>query len=572
MTEIINREVVRVAIYTRVSTEEQTRRDYNSLDSQLDICRAYIRMQQQNGWVEVKHYEDGGYSAKDLKRPAMQELLFDLKQGLIDCIIVYRIDRLTRSLRDFVEVWDLLEKHKVNFVSTSQNFDTTNAIGRLFLNVLLSFASYERELTSERVKDKAQARAVKGLWNGGWVPLGYKRDLPAGTLEIDSEDAKTIKKIFKLTKSLGSPTLVARALNEESLTTKIRTVNTRSKQKKKVGGKRFIGDYITRVVTNPFYAGMIRHNGEEFEGQHPAIVSKKLWHDANTALLKEDTSKVAVVSRNKNEVLLKSLARCGHCGHALTPKPGGRKLKDGSIRTYLTCVSVAKEGKNSKCELRSIPSAPFEELVINMIGQIGKHPKILKKTLEASQKEKNKSIRPLKSTLVALNKELAMTKESFNNYLALAKKGGDHLVGELMVEAEVLAKTKQEQEREIEKVKMEINFRESAVVDEKTVSQSLLKFDEVIRALEFKDKKELIELILKRVEVSRLDPENYEQSSDPSIQDLKIRTSLYRLRFQFFSDSLFIKTYEKVLKCSQKNENGGPGEIRTLDTITGILP
>ena len=572
MRKVSSKDVVKVGVYTRVSTDEQTRRDYNSLESQLDICRAYIRMQEHEGWVEVRHYEDGGYSAKDLKRPAMQELLFDMKQGLIDCIVVYRIDRLTRSLRDFVEVWDLLEKYDVNFVSTSQNFDTTNAMGRLFLNVLLSFASYERELTSERVKDKALARAQKGLWNGGWVPLGYQQDLEKKSLVIDPDESVIIKKLFKAAKKLKSPAMVADELNKEGYTTKLRTIKRRSGELKKVGGKLIIGAYVSRVVMNPIYAGMIRSNDEKFEGQHPAIITQKLWDEANKAFNDEKDPSFSTVPKNKHEVLLKSLVTCGHCGHALTPKAGGRKMKDGSARTYLTCTTVTKEGRHSPCDLRSIPALPFEEFVIEVIGQIGKHPKIIKKTMRASEIEKKKSIRPLKSKLSKLKKELAETTRSLRHYLDLAKKGEEHLASVLMGEAEELAKTKHMQEREIEKVKMEINFRERVIVDEKTVSESLLQFREVVDGLEFEERKELIELLVKDIEVSRLDPENYEELDETNTYDLKIRTSLYRLKFKFFSSPLFKGAGEKVSKCSHLNKNGGPGGIRTLDTITGILP
>jgi hypothetical protein len=222
----------------------------------------------------------------------------------------------------------------------------------------------------------------------------------------------------------------------------------------------------------------------------------------------------------------------------------------------------------------------FEQFVVQVLGQIGQHPKILQKTLKASEKEKGKSIRPLKAKLTKLQKSIKETIASLKNYLDLANKGSEQLVSELMVEAEQLAKQKHAQELEleleIEKVKMEINFRERVVVDEKIIAESLLQFHEVFGSLDFDSQKQLLKLLVKEIEVSRLDPEKDDLPGDPSAYDLQIRTSLYRLKFKFYTDSLFQRTYAKLPKCSHLSANGGQGGIAlaslTRSPVGALLP
>ncbi|MFT5471421.1 MAG: site-specific DNA recombinase, partial [Verrucomicrobiales bacterium] len=262
---------IRCAIYSRVSTDDQTRGDYNSLESQRDICQHAIALHKHEGWAETHYFEDPGYSGKDMNRPGVQQLCAEIEAGNIDVVVAYKIDRVTRHIGDFYEWWKLLDTRKVHFVSATQSFDTSTPIGMLMLNMLLSFGQFERELTSERVSHKIAERAKKGKWNGGWVPFGYSREPETKALLVNPDEAPTVKKIFELTAKLGSQTEVAKVLNAEGVTSKRRMITKRSGEEKLVGGKRFIGDRVRRIVINPIYRGVIAHDGKEYPGEHKGI-------------------------------------------------------------------------------------------------------------------------------------------------------------------------------------------------------------------------------------------------------------------------------------------------------------
>ena len=416
--------IVRCAIYTRVSTDEQTRLDYNSLESQRDICRHAIAIKKHEGWIEGDSFDDGGYSGKDLDRPAIQQLLAAAKAGQIGAIIVYKLDRITRSIADFYNLWEVFKEHDIIFVSATQSFDTSDPMGNLMLNMLLSFGQFERELTSERVRHKSLERAKRGLWNGGWIPTGYTYDKNMKALSPDEDEAKLVKRIFSLTKRLKSPTAVADALNELGLTTKTRTVVRRNGEEKEVGGKRWIGDRVSRIVTNPIYRGAIAHNEVEYDGKHPSLVSEKLWAEANEALASIEAPARPHADRNKHELLLKGLMRCGHCGNLMTPKPSGKKDPDGNPYLYYCCGDVTKDGSTSPCELRNIGSRAFEEFVVKVVGEIGKHPDVIASTLAAAKIDGRKSILPLKKKAAEIEKEFRKICADLQTCISLAKKQG----------------------------------------------------------------------------------------------------------------------------------------------------
>ncbi|MEP1931362.1 MAG: recombinase family protein [Hoeflea sp.] len=270
---------VRCAIYTRKSSEEGLDQDFNSLDAQREACSAYISSQKQEGWVLLdKHYDDGGLSGGTMNRPALQRLLQDVDEGLVDQIVVYKIDRLTRSLTDFAKLVDRLDKQNTSFVSVTQSFNTATSMGRLTLNVLLSFAQFEREVTAERIRDKIAASKKKGMWMGGLVPLGYRAN--GRTLEIDPEEAKTVAKLFELYLELGTVAAVKDQADVHGLATRKRT----TKSGKMFGGKPFDVSHLHAVLTNPIYCGQIRHKNQIYQGLHPAIINQETWEKVQLLL------------------------------------------------------------------------------------------------------------------------------------------------------------------------------------------------------------------------------------------------------------------------------------------------
>src|ERR1700678_3208197 len=263
---------VRCAIYTRVSTEHGLDQEFNSLDAQYDAASAYIKSQAHAGWTLVRaRYDDGGYSGGSTDRPDLQRLLDDIRARKIDVIVVYKVDRLTRSLADFAKLVELFDEHRVSFVSVTQKFNTTTSMGRLTLNVLLSFAQFEREVTGERIRDKVAASKKKGMWMGGPVPLGY--DLRDHQLHINPKEAKLVRQIFRDYLSLGCVSELKRSLDKEGLRGKIRV----SREGHGSGGASFSRGALYSLLSNRLYRGEVAHRGQVHPGQHEAIIETNLW-------------------------------------------------------------------------------------------------------------------------------------------------------------------------------------------------------------------------------------------------------------------------------------------------------
>ena len=269
----------RCAIYTRKSTEEGLEQAFNSLDAQREACEAYIKSQAHEGWKPVKMaYDDGGFSGGSMERPAVKRLMADLKQGLVDIVVVYKVDRLTRSLADFAKIVEILDGHGASFVSVTQQFNTTSSMGRLTLNVLLSFAQFEREVTGERIRDKIAASKRKGMWMGGTTPFGYQAK--DRQLVVDEADAETVRLIFRRYLELGCVSALAADLQTKGIGSHAKV----SKRGNGYGGGPFGRGALYHLLQNRLYCGMIMHKGEAHPGKHPAIVPEDLWNKVQHAI------------------------------------------------------------------------------------------------------------------------------------------------------------------------------------------------------------------------------------------------------------------------------------------------
>lgn len=270
---------VRCAIYTRKSSEEGLEQDFNSLDAQREACAAYILSQASEGWLQLPEvYDDGGISGGTLERPTLQRLLADIAAGKIDIVVVYKVDRLTRSLLDFAKLVEAMDAAEVSFVSVTQSFNTTTSMGRLTLNMLLSFAQFEREVTAERIRDKIAASKAKGMWMGGVVPLGYQAN--GRTLAVDVEHAALIRNVFNRYLEVRNVRLLAKQLADESSLVPERVTGTG----RKLGGKPFTRGQIYKILSNPIYIGKICHKGLTYNGQHDGIVDRETWDRVQSRL------------------------------------------------------------------------------------------------------------------------------------------------------------------------------------------------------------------------------------------------------------------------------------------------
>ena len=260
---------LRCAIYTRKSSEEGLDMEFNSLDAQREACEAYTASQKAEGWVTVRDkYDDGGVSGGTLERPALKRLIADVEDGLVDIIVVYKIDRLSRSLMDFAKLVEIFDRNNVTFVSVTQSFNTTTSMGRLTLNILLSFAQFEREVIGERIRDKVAASRKRGIWMGGSVPMGY--DVKDRKLVINEAEAATVRMIFERFVAYGSATVLAKAVFAEGV---------RNKR-----GRRIDKGVIYRLLANRVYLGKAVHKGIAYEGEHKAIITQELWDEAHVVM------------------------------------------------------------------------------------------------------------------------------------------------------------------------------------------------------------------------------------------------------------------------------------------------
>src|SRR5579872_3922199 len=345
---------VRCAIYTRKSTEEGLDKEFNSLEAQREAAEAYIRSQQTEGWVLLPEaYDDGGFTGANMARPALRKLFDDIESGRLDCVVVYKVDRLSRSLVDFARMMGEFEKHGTTFVSVTQQFNTSTPVGRLTLHILLSFAQFEREIISERTRDKKAAAKRKGKWTGGYLPLGYDLDINGGRLVVNRVEAKRIEEIFDLFIERKSLDATIAELDRREWKTK--SWVTRSS--KPHAGTRFTPDSLRRLLQNETYLGKVFYRGQSYRGEHPRIVDPRLWKRAN-ALLASLPPK-APADRNQNTALLKGLLRCSSCGQPMSVTATTRHERR---YRYYVCRSSRTSSGCSTIAAQTIETAVLEQL------------------------------------------------------------------------------------------------------------------------------------------------------------------------------------------------------------------
>lgn len=346
----------RCAVYTRKSSEEGLDQAFNSLDAQREACEAYIASQKPEGWVLLRdQYNDGGVSGGTLERPALQRLLQDVEDGLVDVIVVYKIDRLSRSLADFAKMVDSFDQNGVTFVSVTQSFNTTNSMGRLTLNILLSFAQFEREVTAERIRDKFAASRKKGMWMGGVPPYGYR--VENRKLVFNEDEAEHVRWIFNRFVSLGSCTELAREVAERGIVTR--------------HGNRMDKKYIYRLLSNKAYIGEAVHKGESYPGEHDPMIPNDLWDQVH-AILAESPRKRASNTRSQTPALLKGLLY-GPDGAAFSPTHTRQGPK---LYRYYVSQTVLKHGAGS-CPVGRVPAAEIEAAVMAQMRSVFRQPEML---------------------------------------------------------------------------------------------------------------------------------------------------------------------------------------------------
>lgn len=351
-----NPKPVRCAIYTRVSTDQGLDQDFNSLDAQYDASQAYIRSQAHAGWTLIRsRYDDGGYSGGSTERPALQQLLADIRARKLDIIVVYKVDRLTRSLADFAKLVELFDAHGVSFVSVTQQFNTTTSMGRLTLNVLLSFAQFEREVTSERIRDKIGASKRKGLWVGGKAPFGYAaKDRKITVVE---EDAEKVRIIFQSYLSLGSIYRLLPELRQRGIVTKLQLMKTGST----IGGIPFTSGPLSYLLRNRFYIGEVAYKGEILPGEQTPIVDRELFEAVQAKLAEQQNNHIK--TRTTSEALLVGLIFDDR-GNRMSPSHARKK---GIKYRYYISLPILQGEPEQAGSVRRVPAVEIESAVGNAL-------------------------------------------------------------------------------------------------------------------------------------------------------------------------------------------------------------
>jgi site-specific DNA recombinase len=374
--------VVRCAVYTRKSSEEGLDQDFNSLDAQRESAEAYIASQRSEGWVCLPdRYDDGGFTGGNMDRPALARLLADIASSKIQVVVVYKVDRLSRSLLDFAKMMGTFDTYHVSFVSVTQQFNTATSMGRLVLNVLLSFAQFEREIISERTRDKIAATRRKGKWAGGHPLLGYDVDPRGCFLTVNKTEASRIRQIFALYLKHRGLIPVVEELERRGWVTK-RWV---SRKGRKRGGRLFTKNSLYRLLSNVTYAGRVKYKNEVHPGEHTGIVEPAIWREVQT-LLQRNGHDCRVPVRSRVGALLQGLLRCVPCGCAMTPSFAA-KNKTRRYRYYVCCAAQRRGWRT--CPSKSLPAVEIERFVLEQIQALGNDHSLLRKAF--SQESTSKS-------------------------------------------------------------------------------------------------------------------------------------------------------------------------------------
>jgi len=480
---------IRCAIYTRKSSDEGLQQEFNSLDAQREAAEAYIASQKAEGWVCLpERYDDGGFTGGNTDRPALKRLLADIEAGGVDAVVVYKIDRFSRSLADFMRMMTVFEEHGVAFVSVTQAFDTSSSMGRLTLNILLSFAQFEREIIGERIRDKIAASRRKGKWTGGTPILGYDVDRSNGSpkLVVNPVEASRVCQVFELYLELGSLLPVVTELERRGWLSK--TWTTRGGARR--GGLPFDKCRLHNLLTNVLYTGKVRHKGEVYPGEHEPIVSDDVFANVQQQLQRNGRNGT-VEHRNRHGALLRGLLYCKACNRVMThtfTTRGSRRYR------YYACANAVKRGRRA-CPSGSLPAVEIENTVVDQIRCIGSDPALLGDTVAEARKDVEAALKRLACERRVVERGLARLQADLRRIVADGPVVGPSAGRLADLNDQVVAA-----ERRLAEIDCRAAELEAERVDTADVAAALSDFDNVWRALSPREQARIVQLLVQRVE------------------------------------------------------------------------
>jgi len=482
-------EPTRCAIYTRKSVTEGLDQDFNTLDAQREAGEAYIKSQQCEGWVCLPdQYDDGGYSGGDINRPALTHLLNDIEAGRIDCVVVYKVDRLSRSLLDFARLMEVFDEHGVSFVSVTQPINTADSTGRLMLNILLSFAQFERETIADRTRDKMSAARRKGKWCGGNPVLGY--DPVDGKLVINEAEAETVRAIFNLYLKHQSVLAVVEEVNRRGWTTKSWTTKAGRSHR----GGSFTKTSLHALLTNVVYIGRIKHRGEVYDGEHEGIIDEEIWNKTQSILAKNNQGGGARV-KNRYGFLLKGMLRCKACDAAMSPSTTRKGTK---VYRYYVCTGAAKRGWHA-CPSPSIAADKIERYVAEQIRVIGQSPDLVRETARQVREAKKAKVPELTAEQKRLTGQLTSTRKEITNLLDVLAQG-DATVPSIAEYLGLLEDRARLLESRIAEIRDELVSIRATTINQIDLARALSLFDPIWDVLYPPEQERVIRLLIERVD------------------------------------------------------------------------
>ncbi len=484
-------ETIRCAIYTRKSTEEGLEQEFNSLDAQRESGEAYIMSQMHEGWSCVAtRYDDGGYTGGNTDRPAFKRLMADVEAGKIDCVVVYKVDRLSRSLLDFSRIMEQFDKAGVSFVSVTQQFNTTCSMGRLTLNILLSFAQFEREIISERTRDKIAAARRKGKWSGGMPLLGYGIDAKGSKLVVDEFEAKRVRAIFELYLEHRSLLKVVDELERRAWVTKQWTTKKGTRR----GGRPFDKTSLHRLLTNITFIGKLRYKDEVHEGEHDGIVDLEIWRQTQGLLNRNARSGGGDV-KNQFGALLKGLLRCSACDCSMVPshstKPTGKRYR------YYVCGNAQKRGWD-KCPSKSVPAGEMERFVVDQIRCIGRDSTLVHEVIQRSHREIGGESEALIDEERLLRRNLERWQQELSEVVRKLPAGKPDPV--LLGILADLQDRIREGEKRLSQIRTDADSLRRVTIEEGEAKEALQRFDEVWESLPPRKQSEIVHLLVRMIE------------------------------------------------------------------------
>jgi site-specific DNA recombinase len=482
---------VKCAIYTRKSTSEGLDSDFNTLDAQREACAAYIQSQRSEGWLCLdEKYDDGGFSGGNMERPAMARLLAAIEAGQVDCVVTYKVDRLSRSLLDFARIMDVFDRHKVSFVSVTQQFNTATSMGRLMLNVLLSFAQFEREIISERTSDKMCAARRKGKWLGGPPILGYDVDREKHRLVVNPAEAEMVRELFDLYLQHHSMLRAAQEANRRGWSTK----SYITKKGVHKGGGRFDKAKLQRILTNVTYTGKIAHKGEIYAAEHKPLIDKPTF-DQVQEIIKGNGNGSGKTARNKHGALLKGLLYCASCGAAMAHTYTKKKNR---LYRYYVCTTAQKQGR-AACPTPSLPAQEIEDFIVEQIRQLANDPEMVEQVFAEAEKQRTANIPRLKAEQKRLHRERQHKQERMKELVAAVGASAKPVVSftERLHELEsAVARLDQR----LAGIQTELDSINHKTIDRDDLTAALSAFGPVWDELYPAEKTRVVNLLIERVE------------------------------------------------------------------------